>query len=690
MAERHTYTNRLINERSPYLRQHAHNPVNWYPWCDEALFEAKRRDRPIFLSIGYATCHWCHVMERESFCNLAIANKLNESFICIKVDREERPDLDSLYMDFAQSMISGSTGWPLNLILTPSLRPFFAATYMPPRTTPSITGFLEAMMHIAELWKSSERAIVEAQAQKILELFEKNTHTKGDLLPSEETLQLSMEVLYKLADPIYGSLKGTPKFPIAYLIDLLIHYSQLQKDGRALFLAERTLTMMQRGAIYDHLGGGFSRYCIDEKWLIPHFEKMLCDNALLCYAYFKMWSVTKRTFYKEICCEIADYLLREMRYPPGGFYTAEDAESEGEEGAFYCWGWQEVQHLLPAPDADLFCDYYQIHPDGYFNNKNLLHIEESIEEFASARLIDIDQLKTTLDSAKKALFKARQIREHPFKDTKIVCSWNGLAAKSLAIASLPLERPDFLEAAIKTTLFLIENLWQENSGLHRYYCEGTSDALGNLDDYACLIAALITLFQVEGSVKWLRWAVQLSHELQVHFKAPEGAFYHTRGDDPSLILRKCLMSDGAEPSGNSIHCENLLKLHAITGKETYLVQAEDILKAAKPLLEGYSMAYNYHLLNFCRYLQPNAPTIVISLNQEREYECQLKKMILSNFHPGRVVIWKPLHDSQELEQMIPRIKFQKCIEERTTLYLCRQGRCEKPITDLSEMIEKLA
>lgn len=687
MSERHVYTNRLINQKSPYLLQHAHNPVDWYPWGEEAFSAAKVQNKPIFLSIGYATCHWCHVMERESFESVEIAHLLNENFVNIKVDREELPEVDSLYMEFAQSMMAGAAGWPLNVVLTPDLRPFFAATYLPPSAKHGLAGLADLIHRIQEIWESDEREQVLEQAERIVEAFADNILIRGEEIPQKEQIDDLAELLFKLADPAYGGMKGIPKFPIGYQWNFLIHYASKSEDSRSLFLAERTLDMMQRGGIYDHLGGGFSRYSVDDKWLVPHFEKMLYDNALLAYSYLEAWKLTKKSLYQEITKEICDYVLRDMMHEHGGFYSAEDADSEGHEGYFYTWTYDEVRDVLRGSEATLFCDYYGITPQGNFEGRNILHTPVRLEEFAARMDKDPKELWSLFTKQRKQLFEVRKTRIHPFKDDKILSSWNGLMIFSLAEAGFSLNEEKYVEAAVKAACFIKDNMWQKGFLLRRWR-DGQSQFSAGLDEYAFLIRGLLSLFEIGQGSEWLEWAIFMTSILQNQFKAEAGAFYQTDGKDPNILLRKCQFSDGAEPSGNAIHCENLLRLYQLTSQQDYLNQAEDILRAVGRHLTNYSPGYCYHALNLIHFYDDNAITAVIALNGDKQHLHPLKLLFGERYIPHRALIWKSAEDHQ-LEKMIPSLVYQKPIEGKTTLYLCRKGVCLEPITDLPKMIEAI-
>lgn len=685
MGEHHLHTNRLAKEKSPYLLQHAHNPVNWYPWGQEAFAEARQQDKPIFLSIGYATCHWCHVMEKESFEDPEIASLLNDVFINIKVDREELPEVDSLYMEFAQSMISGSAGWPLNVVLTPDLQPFFAATYLPPDNRRGMMGITDLIVRLKQVWNSDERERIESQAEKIVEIFSEAVHVSGHEIPPKSIIENAIELLYKMADPLYGGLKGAPKFPIGYHINLFLEYSAHFKDSRALFLAERTLVSMQRGGIFDHLGGGFSRYSVDERWMVPHFEKMLYDNALLIESYLYMWQGTKRQFYRTISEEILQYVLRVLTHFQGGYYAAEDADTNGEEGVYYTWVMEEVKDLLKEHQPQLFCEYYHITEEGNFEGRNILYTELSPEEFASSKGLDPQEFAIQLEEQKQILWKSRQRRARPFKDDKIITSWNGLTIHSMALAGAAFHDHRYIDAAVAAAEFIHDKLWKEKRLLRRYRDEN-SNFYGNLDDYAFLIRGLITLFETGQGTQWLDWAIEMTDILEQDFKALGGAFFQTDGKDPSLILRKCQYSDGAEPSGNSIHCENLLRLYQLTWRDTYLQQAEDILKAVKKYLDSYPAGYCYSIINLIRYYNKKSPTIVVALNDTCHHLVELKQILFTHYIPQRAVIWK-FPDDIQLDTLLPEHADQMPIDNKTTVYICFEGVCTKPLTELSEMIE---
>jgi uncharacterized protein YyaL (SSP411 family) len=467
----------------------------------------------------------------------------------------------------------------------------------------------------------------------------------------------------------------------------MLHYYSTKKDSRALFMVDRTLDMMQRGGIYDHLGGGYSRYSVDENWLVPHFEKMLYDNALLIYSYLEAWQVTKKHLYREICEEIITYILRDMTHRDGGFYSAEDADSEGHEGRFYTWSLEEVQKALGREESPLFCDFYDITEEGNFEGRSILHTKLRLEEFAHARGIEPSDLAMQLQLQREILWKVREGREHPLKDDKILSSWNGLMIFSLAESGCALGKKEYVDAAVKAAKFIKANLWKGDHLLRRWR-EGEAFFDAGLDEYAFLLKGLISLFETTGKAEWLEWALEIAEILSLQFKAEGGAFYQTDDKEQNVILRKTQFSDGAEPSGNAVHCENLLRLYQITQNAEFLEEAEDILKAVKKFIDNYSPGYCYHIMNLNRYYDVHAPTIVIALNDKESHKEELKRAIFSNFIPHKTVIWRYEKDEQ-LFKLLPFLKVQGPQNEQTTLYICHEGVCSKPLTEKSEMLEAI-
>lgn len=687
MTSKRQFTNRLVKEKSPYLLQHAHNPVDWYPWGEEAFAEAKRQDKPIFLSIGYATCHWCHAMEKESFEDVGLAEKMNEAFVNIKVDREELPEVDSLYMEFAQAMMAGSAGWPLNLVLTPDLKPFFAATYLPSHSRGGMMGLSELIDRIEEVWRSEDRDRVTAQADKVVELFTENIHLRGDRISDKAQIAKSADLLFKIADPVYGGLKGAPKFPVGYQYEFLLRYAVLYKEGRALFLVDRALEMMSRGGIYDHLGGGFSRYSIDERWIVPHFEKMLYDNALLADIYTNCWKFTKKPLFKEVAIHILDYVLRDMTGAEGEFFSAEDADSEGLEGKFYLFSYEEVKALLDPIEFSYFSPYYGLTQQGNFEGSNVLHITRSVEDFAREIREDPLEVEQVLARARHKLFEVRSQREHPFKDDKVLTGWNGLMIHALVNAGSAFELPRLTQAAVKAAEFMKMYLWNREV-LFRGIRAGELLPQGIIDDYAFMIRGLLALFEAGEGSSYLELAIRLSDAAKRKFKAEEGAFFQSSSDEEHLLIRKCQYADGAEPSGNAVHAENLLKLHALTGNEEFLEEAEDILKSVKKFLDLYSAGYFYHTMNLMRYYDEHSPLICIALGEDRAEIETLRKAIFSHYMPNVSIIWCKESDDL-LKKLAPISECARPIQGKTTLYLCSRGSCKPPIFGIDKMVEAI-
>lgn len=679
------FTNRLIHEKSPYLLQHAHNPVDWYPWGEEAFEKAKKEDKPIFLSIGYATCHWCHVMEHESFQNQEIAKLLNESFVNIKVDREELPEVDSVYMDLAQALMVSTGGWPLNLILTPDLKPFFAATYLPPAAQRGMMGFPQVIKQIHELWHSPDRERIIEQADKIVELFASNITTTGTSLPTEVALEKGIETMYEIADPVFGGIKGEPKFPMSYQLEFLLGYARTRSESRALFLVELTLDQMARGGLYDQLGGGFSRYSVDERWLIPHFEKMLYDNALLAAAYTHAWRFTRTPRYRQITEEILEYVLREMTSPEGGFYSAQDADSEGQEGRFYTWTPAEIKLVIPSPDAERVCLYYGVGPGGNFEGRSVLHIETPLEILAPQLHIPLEELHSAIERSKKKLLEKREERPKPFKDDKILSAWNGLMIYAMVEAGEAFGKKSYIDAAEKCAHFLKKTLWIEGRLLRRYR-EGDARFSACLEEYAFLMKGILALFQAGRGTEYLQWALDMVRIVEQDFKAPDGAFYQTDGKEP-LLMRKCEFYDGAEPSDNAVLAEDLVVIYQITHDARYLHMAEDIFKVAKQLIEAYPPGAGYHMLALQRYYDTKAPIVVIALDDAKSHQKEIEDALRESSNPHLTTIWRNNQDLL-LTKLLPWIEDKKPING-TTVYICEQDRCKTPLNEKEAILEAI-
>jgi len=675
----HQFTNRLIHEKSLYLLQHAHNPVNWYPWGQEAFTLAQESDKPIFLSIGYSTCHWCHVMEEEVFQDLDAAKLLNDSFVCIKVDREELPEVDALYMEFAQSMIVGSAGWPLNVLLTPELKPFFAATYLPKNASKGLIGIMDLTKKMHEIWQGDDKEKLLQQSHKVVELLREHVKMKGEELPHRTRLQAAAETLFKVADPLWGGMRGAPKFPLGYQTQFLLHYYSKTKEVRALYLVEKTLEMMQRGGIYDHLGGGFHRYSVDERWEVPHFEKMLYDNALLSLAYLDAFRMTGNALYKKTCNETLHYLMRLRVGETGAFAAAEDADSAGCEGLYYTWTLDEIMAALGADLGGFFADFYSVTKQGNFEGRSVLYMLESIADFAAGEELSEEECRKLVLKGESMLRHVREGRIKPLKDDKIITSWNGLAIHAFARAGLFLQSEEYLQVAKEAALFLKNNLYKEGV-LYRRYRDGEARFRAGLEDYAFLIQGLLSLFEAGGGVHFIEWAIELSDILERDFKAEEGAFFQTDGSDTSLLVRKSHFSDGAEPSGNAVHTENLLRLYQITWNKKYLSQAEDVLKAVKRYVDAYPLGYCYHLIALNRYLDEKKSCMILSTN-DNELKREVGEILCHKDLPHTEIIFHTPGDG--LEKILPNVPGEN------ELSVCYEGVCDAPVKGRDRILEIL-
>jgi uncharacterized protein YyaL (SSP411 family) len=580
--------NRLIHEKSPYLLQHAHNPVDWYPWCDEAFEKAKAEDKPIFLSIGYSTCHWCHVMERESFEDKEVAEILNKHYISIKVDREERPDIDHIYMTVCQAL-TGHGGWPLTIIMTPEQKPFFAGTYFPKSGRQGMIGLMELLDRIRKGWQSDRDGFVDT-ASSIVDSMQSHftMENKGDQL-SKDTIDQAYRELKSSFDNRYGGFGYSPKFPMPHNLFFLLRYWKLTDEKEALDMVEKTLDGMYRGGIFDHIGYGFSRYSTDQKWLVPHFEKMLYDNALLAIACLETYQATKKEEYAMLAKKIFTYIIRDMTHSQGGFYSAEDADSEGEEGKFYTWTPKEIVEILGEKDGNFFCQYYGITPGGNFEGKsipNRIHAHGPVNQDEE----DIIPLR-------EKVFVQREKRVHPHKDDKILTSWNGLMIAALAIGGRVLDNYQYIDAAEKAFDFIMEKLVNQDGRLLARYRQGEAAHLAYLDDYAFLVWALIELYHTTFDVKYLELALEFNNEMLELFNDNEkGGLFLYGADGESLIVRPKEVYDGAMPSGNSVATLNMLRLARMTGDARLEVRAYDQLSAFASIVESNPFAHTYFLM----------------------------------------------------------------------------------------------
>ncbi len=690
------HTNRLAQEKSPYLLQHAHNPVDWYPWSPEAFEKAKAENKPIFLSIGYSTCHWCHVMERESFEDPQVAALLNETFVNIKVDREERPDIDSLYMTVCQ-MLTGRGGWPLTIIMTPDKQPFFAATYIPRSSRFGRSGMLEIIPRIREMWENQQDHLLRVTKELRSALSSSSDEAPGEEL-GEETLHTTFDCLSSSFDEEQGGFSYAPKFPRPHNLTFLLRYWHSTKDKRALHMVETTLQAMRNGGLFDHVGFGFHRYSTDPKWLLPHFEKMLYDQALLVIAYAEAFQATRKKVYKETTEEILTYVLRDLKEPAGGFYSAEDADSEGVEGKFYVWSEQEIRKALSQEDANLFIKVFNITEEGNFveeatrhrTGTNIPHLVKPLTETAIALELPEKELGKRLERIRLKLYAIREKRIHPHKDDKILTDWNGLMIAALAKAGRILNEPKYIDAAKQTVKFILTKLRDHAGRLHHRYREGEAAIPAFLDDYAFLIWGLIELYETTFDPQFLKTAFTLNEELIEHFWDSEsGGFYFVADDAEELLVRKKEVYDGAIPSGNSVAMLNLQRLSRITGNPDFEAKAARIGQVFSGTVSQAPLGFT-QLMIAVDFAAGPSHEIVITGDPDSKDTREIIDALRSKFLPRKVVILRPINgEAREIEHLSPFIKDYGELDGKTTVYVCVDQQCNLPTTDISEMLELL-
>jgi uncharacterized protein len=680
-------SNHLLAEKSPYLLQHAHNPVEWYPWGREAFEKAEREDKPVFLSIGYATCHWCHVMAHESFEDEEVARLLNQSFIAIKVDREERPDIDQVYMSVCQAL-TGQGGWPLSIFMTPEAKPFFAGTYFPKSSRLGMSGFIQLLTQIAGLWQRDRERILQAAEQTTQAFHQRPDPGSGGITLRDQTLDLGSEQLKKSFDSQWGGFGKAPKFPTPHHLTFLLRRQGRNPDPQGRRIIEKTLQAMRFGGIFDHVGWGFHRYSVDEKWMVPHFEKMLYDQALLAMGYTEAHQAFKHPFHAQVSREIFDYVLRDMTSPEGGFYSAEDADSEGKEGLFYLWTYQQVRDSLDRDAADLFCRFYNISPAGNFEEgKNIPHISISPEEFALSEKMELRELNTRLNEAREQLFTVRERRIHPLKDDKILTSWNGLMIAALAKGTQALGDPVYAQAAGKAARFILETMRTTEGGLYRRYREGQVAYPGFLDDYAFFIWGLIELYETFFDIRFLEEAAALNQRLIDLFWDEEmGGCFFTPGEGEKLIFREKDLYDGATPSGNSVTALNFLRLGRMTGNTDLEQKADQLFNHFSGAVASYPMGYT-QFLNALDFGFGPSLEIVLAGDLAEETARAMISEIHSRFLPNKVLLSRPQGklETQKALRLSPFLEHLSPLNNRPTLFLCSQYACQSPVTDVEEL-----
>jgi uncharacterized protein YyaL (SSP411 family) len=682
MAQPHDRpANRLARETSPYLLQHQHNPVDWYPWGPEAFARARAEDRPIFLSVGYSACHWCHVMERESFEDDAIAARMNEHFVNIKVDREERPDVDQIYMAAVQAM-TGHGGWPMSVFLTPDGRPFYGGTYFPPLDKHGMPGFPRILDAVAEAWRN-RRDEIQAGATQLTEELK----SMGRLRPDRGALDASLldNAFRRLAqsfDARHGGFGDAPKFPHPMDIRVLLRQYDRTGDAEALRMARLTLERMARGGIYDHLGGGFARYSTDARWLVPHFEKMLYDNALLASAYVEAYQVTHDEFFARVARETMDYVLERMTDPEGGVYATEDADSEGVEGKYYVWSLDEVQRVLGPKRAKAFASVYDISAQGNWEHANILNLPKPVEQAAAALNRDPAELARDLAEDRAKLRAVREARVPPGKDTKVLVAWNGLMIAAWAASSRALKDERYLDAARRAAGFILERMRAPDGKLLHGYKDGQARFNAYLDDYACLIDGLTRLFEACGEARWLDAALDLARIMLDEFLDPdEGGFFYTGKGHEALIVRSKEMTDDATPSGNFMAATVLLRLSALTGREEFEHTAAATLRAARPVLAQFPTAAGQGLIALDFLLGPRREIAAVSGDDTAEFRAVLEALG-QRFLPRAVIAPRPPQggfDEAAAAERLPLLAGRPARDGRTTLYVCEHFACRAPV-----------
>jgi len=685
VSEESAHTNRLIHETSPYLRQHAHNPVDWYTWGEEALERARREDRPILLSIGYSACHWCHVMEHESFENERIAAIMNEHFVNIKVDREERPDLDEIYMNAVTTM-TGSGGWPMTVFLTPGLRPFYGGTYFPPDDRYGRPGFPRVLTAVAQFF-TERRSEAEEQGEKLQQrLSDIASFVSGDTGLEEDLLEKAFQAIAATVDHVNGGFGRQPKFPGSMTLSFCLREHLRTGRQTALDTVSLSLRKMASGGIYDQLGGGFHRYSVDAEWLIPHFEKMLYDNALLMRTYTEAYQLTQDPLYHRIVEESAEYLLREMVRPGGGFYATQDADSEGEEGKFFAWSRQEIVDLLGAEKGKLFCRYYGVEEGGNFEHgRSVLHTPVAVESLSANLSVDPNYYRSLLREGKSLLFSEREKRVKPFRDEKIMTDWNGLMIGSMATAYRVFGHRAWLAAAEGAMSFLLSDLYKDGRLLH-VYKDGVAKLNGYLDDYAFVVGALLDLYEASFDLRWFERALELHDTMDGQFwDTDRGAYFFTGEAHERLIVRSKNPYDNAIPSGNAVAVHNLLRLAAFTGKAAYREKAEQTLRVFGDFMESAPNGFGHLLCGLSWYLSNPLEIAVVGSPQDEGTQALLPK-IDGRFLPHKVVaLYDPVSGDPRTPATIPLLANRPQIDGKPTAYVCRNFVCQRPVTTAEEL-----
>jgi len=690
MTSKNKNSNRLIKEKSPYLLQHAHNPVDWFPWGEEAFDKARRENKPIFLSIGYSTCHWCHVMEHESFEDIETAELMNKVFISIKVDREERTDIDNIYMTVCQ-MMTGSGGWPLSIVMTPDKKPFFSGTYFPKESRYGRIGFKELINNINEAWLN-KRNEIETSADELTNHLQNINNSAGvSIKLNPDILSIAYNNFEKRFDPVNGGFGSSPKFPSPHNLMFLLRYWKRTGDNKAWEIVTKTLTEMRKGGIFDHVGFGFHRYSTDKNWLVPHFEKMLYDQALLIMAYTEAYQAAQSIEFKKTAEEIIHYVLRDMTSPEGGFYSAEDADSEGVEGKFYLWTEEELFKILGHDDANLVFKIFNTNPHGNFHEEatgkssgeNILHLSKSLDEIAESFNIGKNILILSLESIRQKLFNEREKRIHPYKDDKILTDWNGLMIAAHAKAGSIFDNNDYITAAEKSYSFIEKYLMNKDGKLLHRYRDGDSNITGSLDDYAFMVWGLIELYEATFKASYILKAVELTDTVLKHFwDEQNGGFFFTPDYGEKLLVRTKEIYDGAIPSGNSVMFYNLIRIARVTSVSIYEVYANNLLDYFSESVHKAPSSTSLFLSAYEFMIGPSYE-IIIAGNRKDPGTQNIINSIKQKFIPNKVLLLK---DPTDLSYSLPFEYLNSYIQinSKPTIYICKNFICNLPTTNINE------
>lgn len=672
--------NRLINEKSPYLLQHAYNPVDWYPWCDEAFEKAKIEDKPIFLSIGYSTCHWCHVMEKESFEDEEVAKILNENFIPIKVDREERPDIDTVYMTICQAM-TGHGGWPLTIIMTPDKKPFFAGTYIPKHSRYGRIGLIELLQKVVEIWKENKDKVISLAEQITSEIKEAIEKVEKGNIIDETIFTLAYKELEENFDPEYGGFGEAPKFPTPHNLMFLLRYWKRTGNAKAIDMVEQTLKGMWLGGIYDQIGFGFHRYSTDRKWLVPHFEKMLYDQALISLACIETYQATGKEKYAVLCSEVFSYVIDNLTNTDGGFFSAEDADSEGEEGKFYLWEYSELEKILNQSELNFVIENFNIRKDGNYidelkrsrTGKNIFHLSSELE----------GEKRKIWKSIRLKLLQHRNNRIRPLKDDKILTDWNGLTISSLAKGYLTFGVEDYIKIAEKSANFILKNMLTNDGKLLHRFRDGEAKINGHLDDYAFLAWGLIELYEATFKTKYLKKAIELTNKMiELFWDENNGGFFLSENED--MLFKQKEIYDGAIPSGNSVALLVLIKLSKITGRSDLNELTFKLVETFSGTVSKHPSAYTFFLSAFDFLIGPSFEIIIVGKSSDDISKIQ--KLLNSKFIPNKILLYKPTDREDEINLIAPFLTHYKEIDGKTTIYICTNYECKQPVTSVEEMM----